>query len=86
MVLTVLAVLESVKGQCMDTCDPGLQAELWASESADRGSSKLSIESALLLDTKLRREVAHAFEKHQLPGTGRGARFGSFQCVILAKD
>jgi len=41
-----------------------------ALESACRDASKLTTETASLLDTRLKREVEQAFEKHQLPGTG----------------
>ncbi len=47
-----------------------LQAEVLALEFACRDASKLTTETALLLDTRLKREVEQAFEKHQLPGTG----------------
>ncbi len=47
-----------------------LQAEVLALESACRDASKLTTETTLLLDTRLKREVEQAFENHQLPGTG----------------
>ncbi len=47
-----------------------LQAEVLAQESACRDASKLTTETASLLDTRLKREVGQAFEIHQPPGTG----------------
>lgn len=47
-----------------------MQAEVLALESACRDISKLTTETALLLNTRLKREIEQAFDNHQLPGTG----------------
>lgn len=47
-----------------------MQAEVLAAESACRDATKLTAESALLTDIRLKREVEQAYNHHQLPGTG----------------
>ncbi|DBA87464.1 TPA: hypothetical protein ACH3X1_004503 [Trebouxia sp. C0004] len=66
---TVLHALYKEASTRRHTAD-AKEAEVLALEFACRDASKLTTETALLLNTRLKREVKQEFEKHQLPGTG----------------
>ncbi|KAA6426822.1 MAG: hypothetical protein FRX49_03147 [Trebouxia sp. A1-2] len=66
---TVLHALYKEASTRRHTAD-AKEAEVLALESACRDISKLTTETALLLNTRLKREIEQAFDNHQLPGTG----------------